>query len=65
MNDNREWSALSIPLISALLAIIGIATPGCEVVGGIFKAGVWVGVILILLIVAAVAAVSWFIRRRI
>ena len=29
------------------LALLGISTSGCEVVGGIFKAGVWVGVLAV------------------
>jgi hypothetical protein len=36
------------------------AVPGCAVVGGIFKAGVWVGV---LGIVFLVAIILWIIRR--
>lgn len=65
MNNNNALSTLRIALISIALALAGIATPGCEVVGGIFKAGVWVGVILVLLIAAAIAAVAWFVRKRI
>jgi hypothetical protein len=43
----------------ALLALLGISAAGCEVVGGIFKAGVGVGafavIVVVLLIVFAVA----------
>lgn len=33
---------------------------GCEIVGGIFEAGVWVGVILVVLVIAAVI---WLIKK--
>lgn len=43
----------------ALLALLGISAAGCEVVGGIFKAGVGVGafavILVVVLIVVAVA----------
>lgn len=43
----------------ALLALLGISAAGCEVVGGIFKAGVGVGafavIAVVLLVVFAVA----------
>lgn len=35
----------------ALLVFLGVSLAGCEVVGGIFKAGFWVGAIAVILIV--------------
>jgi hypothetical protein len=35
----------------ALLVILAVSVAGCEVVGGIFKAGMWVGAIVVLVIV--------------
>ena len=35
----------------ALLVFLGVSVAGCEVIGGIFKAGFWVGVIAVVLIV--------------
>jgi hypothetical protein len=35
----------------ALLVFLGVTLAGCEVIGGIFKAGVWVGAIVVILIV--------------
>ncbi|MEO7157653.1 MAG: hypothetical protein ABI039_08835 [Vicinamibacterales bacterium] len=35
----------------ALLVFLGVTLAGCEVVGGIFKAGFWVGAIAVVLIV--------------
>jgi hypothetical protein len=40
-----------------LLVLLAVSGAGCEVIGGIFKAGVWVGglgVILVLILVAFV-----------
>ena len=43
----------------ALLVVLGVSLAGCEVVGGIFKAGAWVGalgvIFVVLLLVFAVA----------
>lgn len=33
---------------------------GCEVIGGIFEAGVWVGVILVVLVIALII---WLIKK--
>ncbi len=42
----------------ALLVFLGLSAAGCEVIGGIFKAGVWAGalgvVLVVVLIVVAV-----------
>ncbi len=35
----------------ALLVFLGVSLAGCEVVGGIFKAGFWVGAIAVVAIV--------------
>jgi hypothetical protein len=35
----------------ALLVVLGMSVGGCEVVGGIFKAGMWVGGLVVLVIV--------------
>ena len=35
----------------ALLVFLGIQLAGCEVVGGIFKAGIWVGALGVILVV--------------
>jgi len=37
-----------------LLAILTLSLPGCAVVGGIFKAGVWVGVLAVVFIVGII-----------
>jgi hypothetical protein len=37
-----------------VLCTVLMTLPGCEIIGGIFKAGVWVGVILVVLVVAVI-----------
>ena len=37
-----------------LLAMLTIFLPGCAVVGGIFKAGVWVGVLAVVFVVGII-----------
>lgn len=47
-----------------LISIISVFTfAGCEIVEGIFKAGFWVGVILVILIIAAVMAILRKIKK--
>ena len=41
----------------ALLVMLGVSAAGCEVVGGIFKAGMWVGVLGVLAVVVLVMVV--------
>ena len=42
--------------VARLLLIVLLLVPlaGCEIIGGIFKAGVWVGVILAVLVVVGI-----------
>ena len=48
-------------LILVLLATLTMA--GCEVIGNIFQAGIWVGVILVVLILAGVGFLVSKMRR--
>lgn len=48
-------------LILILLATLTMA--GCEVIGNIFQAGIWVGVVLVVLILAGVAFLASKLRR--
>ncbi len=45
----------------ALLALVAVTLTGCEVVGDIFQAGIWVG---ILAVVGIIALVLWLFGRR-
>ena len=41
-----------------LLVVVAIALPGCAVVGGIFKAGAWVGALAVILVIAIVGVIA-------
>ena len=47
----------------ALLVFLGVTLAGCEVVGGIFKAGIWVGAIAVVLIVVLLVFVVGKFKR--
>lgn len=38
-----------------VIALMTLTMTGCEVIGDIFKAGIWVGVIIVIAILAVVA----------
>lgn len=40
-----------------VLLLIAMASSGCEVIGGIFKAGVWVGVMFVVAVLGVLFAV--------
>ena len=44
-----------------LIVLLAVSAAGCELIGGIFKAGIWVGAIgVILVVVLLVVAVGKF-----
>ena len=47
----------------ALLVFLGVSLAGCEVVGGIFKAGIWVGAIGVVLIVVLLVVIVGKFKR--
>lgn len=47
-------------LISLCIVLISIVLPGCQAIGDIFKAGVWSGIIIVVLIIALIL---YFINR--
>jgi hypothetical protein len=54
---------LSTPAIWAPLVAIAVTASGCRAIEGIFKAGVWVGVIVVVLVGALLAALLGVLRR--
>jgi hypothetical protein len=46
----------------AVPALAAIPLAGCELAGDIFKAGAWVGIIAVLLVIAIVGAIAMRIR---
>jgi hypothetical protein len=58
MQEKDMWNTSSLSRI-ALLVFLGVSAAGCELVGGIFKAGIWVGALgVILIVVLLVVGVS-------
>ncbi len=53
---NNMKPALFISLLFSMIIL-----SGCEVIGGIFKAGVWVGV---LVVAAVVGVIIYFVTRK-
>ena len=47
-----------------LVLLLALTSAGCQIVEGIFQAGMWVGIVLVLLIFVVVAFVASSIRRR-
>jgi len=59
----RSTFRLSSTRLSSIIAFVTLfstALAGCEVIGDIFKAGVWTGVVLV---VAVVGVVIWLVAR--
>jgi len=48
-----------LPLI-LMLSVVAVGLTGCELIGDIFKAGIWVGIILV---VGIIALVLFLIRK--
>jgi hypothetical protein len=46
-----------------LIVLLAVSASGCELIGGIFKAGVWVGAIGVILIVVLIVVVVGKMRR--
>jgi hypothetical protein len=58
MQEKDMLNSSSLARIS-LLVFLGVSAAGCELIGGIFKAGVWVGALgVILVVVLIVVAVG-------
>ena len=41
-----------------LLVLVVIMFPGCAVIGGVFKAGAWVGALAVILVIAIVGILA-------
>jgi hypothetical protein len=51
-----QW--LGRVLLLVLLVAASMSLSGCEVIGGIFKAGMWVGVLFVVFIIAIVGFIA-------
>ena len=47
-------------LLWLVMLVLALSSAGCALVEGVFKAGLWVGAILVLLVVALVV---WILRK--
>jgi TRAP-type C4-dicarboxylate transport system permease large subunit len=47
-----------------ILAVLALSLPACDAIGAIFKAGVWAGVLLVVVIVVLVVWIVSKIGRR-
>jgi hypothetical protein len=47
----------------ALIILLAVSAAGCELIGGIFKAGVWVGAIAVIVIVVLLVWIVAKVRR--
>ena len=55
-----QW--LSRYTLIVLMVLVSLTAAGCEVIGDIFKAGVWVGVLMVVVLIALVGFVAAKIR---
>jgi hypothetical protein len=46
---------ISIIYIVIIFASLLILLPGCEFIGDVFKAGIWVGIIIVIAVIAVIA----------
>ena len=46
---------ISIIYITIIFASLLILLPGCEFIGDVFKAGIWVGIIIVIAVIAVIA----------
>ena len=60
MNANPPVSPMPLALVAAPLLIL---LPGCRLVGDIFKAGAWVGIIAVLFVLAIVGGIAALFSR--
>ncbi len=44
----------------AVITLLAVALSSCEAIAGIFKAGIWVGIIIVVLVVAVI---FWLINK--
>ena len=56
--ERKETTLRLVPLLLALAATLTLS--GCELIGNIFQAGMWVGIILV---VGVIALVIWAVTK--
>lgn len=48
---------ISVIYIMIVFVALLVILPGCEFIGDVFKAGIWVGIIIIIAVIAVIAFV--------
>lgn len=48
--------------VLVLLVLASVSVSGCEAIAGIFKAGVWTGVVMVVILIAIVGFIATRIR---
>jgi branched-subunit amino acid permease len=51
-------------LRTPVLALVAVLLAGCDVIGGIFQAGAWTGLVLALVVIAVVGVLFSLFRRK-
>jgi len=46
-----------------LFSVLAMSLSGCSVVGGIFKAGAWTGIIIAAIVVAAIVGIVFAVKK--
>jgi hypothetical protein len=46
---------ISVIYLSLVFAALLVILPGCEFIGDVFKAGIWVGIIIVIAVLAVIA----------
>jgi uncharacterized membrane protein YiaA len=49
--------------VIATLITISLSMAGCDIIGGIFKAGIWTGLILVVVLVGIVALIARMFKK--
>lgn len=57
-----QTERLSRYLLIVLLVLAAVTLPGCEAIVGIFKAGVWTGVVMVVILIAIIGVVAAKVR---
>jgi len=55
-----QWLVRVLMLVALVASSVSLS--GCEVVGGIFKAGMWVGVLMVVVVIAIIGFIASAIR---
>ena len=61
--ERRPMEMRTAALRTLLLLVLAVTATGCEAIGTIFEAGLWVGAIVVLLILGVIGLVVSKLRR--